>query len=368
MRIAESTSEVQAAAGRKPPMVVCLMNDNFYRSSGAAIAIKRIALALRGVDYCVAGCDPGDLAEDLEWIPAGKYMRFDLKSANPLRVVRELRRMKQWLKAQGCELVHCHHRRVSVLLQLFGIPVLYTGQLVFPEAWWFRLLRPRMMTAITPSVAQNLFETTGNKTLACIGNPACFPEQPPPIDLPAVKNRAVCIARLDEVKAHRHLLAAWKLLYDRGHRYELDLIGEGPLRHQLEAQSLANGTQDLIHFCGFTSDVSIPISRSLFAILLSEIEGQGIVTLEAAAMGRASLLTAVPGSVDLIPPQHTLENGLEFGNVEQTADALEQWFAHPEQVLEEGRLFFDFLKAVAEPQAVAKAYTEVYQTVLMAAR
>ena len=33
-----------------------MMNDNFYRSSGAAIAIRRIAEALRGVEYCVAAC------------------------------------------------------------------------------------------------------------------------------------------------------------------------------------------------------------------------------------------------------------------------------------------------------------------------
>src|ERR1700722_17145894 len=115
-------------------MRVCMMNDHFYRSSGAAIAIKRISQALVNVDYCVAGCRDEGLAEDLSWIPAGKYQQFDLKSPRPLQVIKELSRFKRWFKSQNCKLVHCHHRRVSALLQLAGIPVIYTGQLVFPDA------------------------------------------------------------------------------------------------------------------------------------------------------------------------------------------------------------------------------------------
>ena len=62
-------------------MRICMMNDNFYRSSGAAIAIRRISLALTDVEYCVAGCKDDGLPEDLSWVPAGKYQRFDLKTS-----------------------------------------------------------------------------------------------------------------------------------------------------------------------------------------------------------------------------------------------------------------------------------------------
>jgi len=340
-----------------------MMNDNFYRSSGAAIAIKRIALALADVDYVVAGCMADGLSEDLSWIPAGKYQRFDLKTSQPVRLIRELIRFRQWFEESKCDLVHCHHRRVAVLLQLVGIPVLYTGQLAFPNATWFRWLAPRKMTAITPSVAENLLETTSRNVLACIGNPAQFPQTAPPIDLHTVRNRAVCVARLDPVKGHRHLLTAWKLLRERGYEYHLDLVGEGPLKQPLEAQSARDGTRHLIHFCGFKQDVGRVIQSSLFAVLVSEVEGQGIVTLEAAAMGRASLLTAVPGSIDLIPPNKRLENGLPFGNAEKMADALEQWFACPENAIREGETFFNFLKASSDPVTVARAYTEIYRSI-----
>ena len=53
-------------------MRICMMNDNFYRSSGAAIAIRRISQALTDVDCCVAGCVDDGVSEDLSWVPARK--------------------------------------------------------------------------------------------------------------------------------------------------------------------------------------------------------------------------------------------------------------------------------------------------------
>src|SRR6202044_791262 len=161
-------------------------------------------------------------------------------------------------------------------------------QLAFPYQAWFRWLHPKTMTAITRSVATNLIETTGQEPMTCIGNPAHFPERVPDVDIERVRLRAVCIARLDPVKGHTYLLSAWKLLHDKGYKYELELVGEGVLRKSLEEQSRREGTQDLIRFCGFHADVSTFIRDSLFAVLVSEIEGQGIVTLEAASMGRPS--------------------------------------------------------------------------------
>jgi glycosyltransferase involved in cell wall biosynthesis len=349
------------------PLRVCIMNDNFYRSSGAAIAIRRLSRELTGVEYFIAGCRNDGLPEDLSWIPAHRYERFDLKTSNPARLANELVRFKRWFKRQKLDLVHCHHRRISALINAWGIPVLYTGQLTFPHAIWFRLLHPKRMTAITPSVAQNLRETTGGEVLACIGNPTEFPKTPPFIDLEKVKNSAVCVGRLEAVKGHKHLLAAWKLLLDRGHRYRLDIVGEGPLRGELEEQSRHDGTSNLIRFCGFNQNVSEFLGNSLFAILVSRVEGQGIVTLEAAAMGRATLLTAVHGSVDLIPPGAKLTNGLAYGNVKELAEAVQSWFAHPDDVVREGEQFFHFLKHSSDPKMVACAYRDIYRTIVSGA-
>jgi len=346
-------------------MRICLMNDHYYRSSGVAMAIRRIAEAAPpDVEYWFAGCGSEVYREDLSWIPADRYRRFSLKSSNPIRILVELVRLKAWLKSNQCELVHCHHRRITALLQLAGIPVLYTGQLAFPYAAWFRVLGPRFATAITPSVASNLIETTGRKPMACIGNPAGFPDSIPVIDLERVKNRAVCIARLEPIKGHTHLLSAWKILYDRGYHYQLSLVGEGSLRAELEIQAKRDGIEGLVHFCGFTNDVSTYVTDSLFAILASEVEGQGIVTLEAAGLGKASILTAVTGSIDLLPPNRRLPNGVPYGDPMALADAIEQWFLDPEEVVREGERFFRFLKASSNPHDIAQGYRRTYKQVL----
>jgi len=339
------------------------MNDNFYRSSGAAIAIRRISEKMTGVECFFAACQDEGLVEDTSWMPEGRLERFNLKTSNPLILFKELIRFKRWFRQNGLDLVNCHHRRVASLLACVGVPMVYTGQLVFPNELWFRLMHPRHMTAITPTVARNLLETTGTEVMACIGNPVAFPDSPPAIDSSVLCKRAVCIARLDPVKAHKHLLEAWKILKDRGLLYELDLVGEGSLRPQLEEQAARSGIGELVHFRGYTSDVFAAVERSLFAILVSEYEGQGIVTLEAAAMGRPSLLTAVPGSIDLIPGESKLPNGVPFGDPLALADALQEWFSRPEDVVEEGRLFFRTLKESSDPELIAARYKEVYEQV-----
>ena len=345
-------------------MRVCMMNDNFYRGSGAAKAIRRISQALTDVDYCFAACNNNHDLEDVSWVLDGKFERFDLKSPNPFLVVRELFRLKRWLVLQRCDLVHCHHRRLSALLQLARIPVLYTGHLAFQPAAWFRWLHPRKMTAVSRSVAANIFETTGREVLRCINNPVQFPTDPPQIDVSIVRNRAVCIARLEPIKGHTHLLAAWKMLRERGYNYELDLVGEGSLRSQLEAQAKRDGLQTIVRFHGFTDDVSTFIDRSMFAVLASEVEGQPLAVLEAAAMGRPTLLTAVPGSIDVLPPGGALKNGIEFGNVEALADALEEWFRQPDDVVKEGQRFFHFLRDSSDSSTIAREYKETYQSAI----
>lgn len=338
-----------------------MVNDNFYRSSGVAITIRRITELLDSTNFFFAGCGSQQLQEDLTWMPADRYECFQLKVKNPVRLFKELWRFKRWLRTHQCDLVHCHHRRLAALLRLAGVPVLYTGHLVFPYAFWFHLLRPKWMTAVSPSVASNLLIGTGRPVLKCIGNPISFPDAPPLSTPKKATNRAICIARLDGMKGHKHLLAAWKILHNRGYDVHLDLVGEGALQGDLKLQSQQDGTESMIHFYGFSAEVVNLVEKCLFAILVSEYEGQGLATLESAAQGRPSLLTAVPGSIDLLPPGRTLPNGLGYADVKGLADALEFWFTHPDQVTEEGKRFFFFLRDTSNPRVIAQNYLDVYK-------
>ena len=129
-----------------------------------------------------------------------------------------------------------------------------------------------------------------------------------------VCNGAICIARLEKVKGHHNLIKAWSILKARGLNYTLTLVGEGSLHAELHDLIVNLGLENQIYFKGYTSDVELEIKKNMFAILVSEVEGQGIVTIESASVGRASILTDVDGSRDCLPPNRILPNGLPYGD------------------------------------------------------
>jgi glycosyltransferase involved in cell wall biosynthesis len=270
-----------------------------------------------------------------------------------------------WLKSERINVLHTHHRRLAMLLCPFGAVmrtrVIYTGQLTYPFSFLFWLTPFSSVTAITESVRQNILATTRCTQVEVIGNPVRFPDDPAIIDLNAVSQRAVCIARLEPVKNHTVLIHAWSKLSANGSQFTLWLVGEGSLRSRLEALVRRLKLEDRVIFCGYHSDVVPVIEQCLFAVLVSTVEGQGIVTVEAAASGRASLLTDVDGSRDCIPPDRTLANGFDPSDVEELEKGLRIWFDQPQLVAEEGKLFFQFHKSINSYEIVGERYAALYR-------
>lgn len=59
-----------------------------------------------------------------------------------------------------------------------------------------------------------------------------------------------CIANLIEVKGHRYLIEACKLLQQRGIRFVCHLIGDGPIRRELNDMAQQFGLQQSVRFLG----------------------------------------------------------------------------------------------------------------------
>ena len=62
--------------------------------------------------------------------------------------------------------------------------------------------------------------------------------------------RAVAVGSLLEVKGHRYVIEACRLLRERGVSLNVDFIGEGPLRAELEELTARSGLSDTITFHG----------------------------------------------------------------------------------------------------------------------
>ncbi|MBT1159343.1 glycosyltransferase family 4 protein [Aminobacter anthyllidis] len=109
-----------------------------------------------------------------------------------------------------------------------------------------------------------------------------------------------CIARLDPVKNHAALISAFPRVSALCPDAHLVIVGDGPLRAELENQVHAMGLGDIVHFTGELAD-PVVIYRDLDVFALASIyEGTSISILEALATGVPVVATNVGGNFALL--------------------------------------------------------------------
>jgi phosphatidylinositol alpha-1,6-mannosyltransferase len=135
-----------------------------------------------------------------------------------------------------------------------------------------------------------------------------LPHDPPP--LPAQRPTFVTIARLaDRYKGHDVLIEALAVVRERVPDVEWVVIGDGPLRAELEALARSRGVADSVRFIGAVSDAERDqwLRRCELLAMPSRLpgegragEGFGIVYLEAAAHGKPVVAGNAGGAVDAV--------------------------------------------------------------------
>lgn len=123
------------------------------------------------------------------------------------------------------------------------------------------------------------------------------PEQPAP-----VARRFVCVARLSPEKGHGVLLAALAPLAAEGLDFELVLVGDGDLRAELEEMARSLGLGLRVRFVGWKSNVEVraEILASRVLVVPSLAEGLPVVIMEALALRRPVIASAVGGIPELV--------------------------------------------------------------------
>jgi glycosyltransferase involved in cell wall biosynthesis len=108
------------------------------------------------------------------------------------------------------------------------------------------------------------------------------------------------VARLQPVKGHRFFIeAATTVLRERTDVHFL-LVGDGPLRAEIENQAGDLGIADRIHLLGDRTDVTDLVSAFDLLVLASLHEGLPNSVMEAMAAGVPVVATAVGGTKELI--------------------------------------------------------------------
>jgi phosphatidylinositol alpha-1,6-mannosyltransferase len=141
----------------------------------------------------------------------------------------------------------------------------------------------------------------------------------------------VTVARLtDRYKGHDVVLAALALIRERVPDARWVVVGDGPLRPELELRAAELGVADAVHFVGIVTDTERDawLDRAQVFVMPSRLppggaggEGFGIVYLEAGAHGLPVVAGAVAGALDAVVDGET---GVLVApqRVEEVADAV----------------------------------------------
>jgi glycogen(starch) synthase len=154
--------------------------------------------------------------------------------------------------------------------------------------------------------------------------PALF-AAPRPDPLPSVPHpRLLFVGRLAAQKRPLDVVAAHALLPDDVH---LVVVGDGPMRRQVEQAAAASPARERVHLLGFVPHAQVPahLQHADAFVLPSEYEELGTALVEAMAAGVPVVATAVGGIPDLVSDGVT-GRLVERGDVPALATAVEASF------------------------------------------
>jgi glycosyltransferase involved in cell wall biosynthesis len=224
----------------------------------------------------------------------------------------------QWLIAEQIQHVHAHFASnpaaVAMLCHELGGPSYsFTThgpngfdqpiEIALPE----KIRRAAFVVGISEFTRSQLFRWCDYKQWAKIHVVHCgvdelFLEQSP-VPLPQ-EPRFVCVGRLTEQKGHLILIEAVSQLAAAGLKFKLVLVGDGPLRPQIETLLQQLRLQDSVELIGWATNAEVQqqILKAQVMVLPSFAEGLPVVIMEALALGRPVISTYIAGIPELVVP------------------------------------------------------------------
>ena len=112
---------------------------------------------------------------------------------------------------------------------------------------------------------------------------------------------SICtVGKLQQVKGHKRLLVAVKRLVDNGINIQLTIVGDGPLRQELQEYINDNNLQDNVYLAGFDTNPYKYVAKSDLFVCSSYSEGFSSVVAESLIMGVPVLTTDCAGMREML--------------------------------------------------------------------
>jgi sugar transferase (PEP-CTERM/EpsH1 system associated) len=295
-------------------------------------------------------------------------------------------RLAQLLKSQRVDVVHTYsgvYRDGCLAARLARVPVnLHTDQgRFYPADSWKLRLTHRFMTRLRDrviSVSKELKDYLVNEVglppekVTVIYNAVdCNASHPSgnPDDLRhelGLNDDCLVVGivgRLVPVKDHGTLLKATARMFAAVPQVRLLVVGEGPLRAELEALARELQIVDRVMFLGHRNDVPDLLPLMDVVALSSLHEGSSLTLLEAMAAGRAVVATAVGGNPELVLDGVT---GLlvPARSPEALADAIVTLLRDPALRASMGQAGKNRVKEHFSIETMLQSYESLYQSLL----
>jgi glycosyltransferase involved in cell wall biosynthesis len=230
----------------------------------------------------------------------------------------QIARLARFVRAEGIALVHAQDVYTNVLgslaARLAGVPVIVTRVDLAHHVRGYRRPLLTLASRRADRVLVNALcirdlairEGVAADRVAVVRNGVDLDEldgrarraPDPPAPAPGA---FVCVANMHHpVKGQSDLLAALREVARERPAARLVLVGDGDRRPLLEAEARRLGVAGHCHFLGHRRDVAAIVARSLAVISASHAEGISNAILEALALRRPVLATAVGGSPEVV--------------------------------------------------------------------
>lgn len=311
------------------------------RGGGAERVLTLIAseLADRGHEVMIATFDPGGVKDFYPVDPRVRRERLGvgdaLAKSGPsdfLGHVKALRRLLRHRKVDvAVGFMHSSFVPLGLAAIGTGVPVIASEHTAFDHYRAFGV-QGALVRATSPLFAaftatsdriRRGFPSAIARRMTVIPNPVLFPRAVFR-DFASSTKVLLCVGVLREEKGHRTLIAAFAKLAERFPDWTLRIVGDGPLRHELEQQVREAGLAKRVTLTGALTDVSPEYAAAELFVVPSSYESFGLATAEALAAGIPAVGFAdCPGTNEII--KHQLNGVLVSGT--DPADALSRGLA-----------------------------------------
>jgi glycosyltransferase involved in cell wall biosynthesis len=299
---------------RRKILIACrkLVPDSSHESAvfcgGEQRIASEIAVHLGQHQWRVyfASDDPSSV-QNVRYLDAHGVTHIRVPFHRRTRLASSVLHLLRCITAQSIDLVHCHDRRTvvagAIACKLAGIPLVYTAHSVFYDKLLTRLFLGRHVVAISETVQRNLEQEfqrpPGSVRLIYNGvdvHRSSAEERSrlrQELGLRREDRVISVIDRLVAQKGHQLLLEAMPRIIPAFPDLRVLLVGDGPLRRELEDLTHRLGLDAHVVFCGTRPNATQFMELSEFTVAPSVREGFHLAVVESLSLGVPVVASAI---------------------------------------------------------------------------